>query len=62
MAEYKTSEAQRRAVKNYEQKRTRGEANQGRAKTFVRKYATVDDMKELIDIFNENHAEQIEIR
>lgn len=55
MAESKTSEAQKKASKAYyEKNKERALMNNRRtaARTFVRRYATKEDMENLIEIFN----------
>lgn len=55
MTESKTSEAQKKAIKAYyEKNKERALMNNRRtaARTFVRRYATKEDMENLIEIFN----------
>lgn len=55
MTEAKTSEAQKKASKAYyEKNKERALMNNRRtaARTFVRRYATKEDMENLIEIFN----------
>lgn len=55
MTESKTSEAQKKASKAYyEKNKERALMNNRRtaARTFVRRYATKEDMENLIEIFN----------
>ena len=59
LKELKTSEAQRRATKKWEQNNPeakRYSRNKGNARTFARKYAkTLEEVEELLEIFkNEN--------
>lgn len=63
MTESKTSEAQKKASKAYyEKNKERALMNNRRtaARTFVRRYATKEDMENLIEIFNnENPNEKL---
>lgn len=60
----KVSEAQKRAVKKYNEKnkeKIRRESYKRTAKSFVRNHATNDEMKELIKIFkteNKNYLKE----
>ena len=54
MTSYKTSKAQRRATKKWEERnpdRKRFLRNRSNARTFVRHYADKDDMNELNEIY-----------
>ena len=54
MASYKTSEAQRRATRNWEKRnpeRKRYLRSRSNARTFVRHSADEEDIQELIDIY-----------
>lgn len=54
MTKLKTTEAQRRASRNYEKRnpeKTKIDNYKRSARTFFRHYATSDDIDELIDIF-----------
>lgn len=56
--EYKTTEAQRRAVKNYKKRnreQTKINSYKSSARTFVRHYATREELKELIEIFEKEN-------
>lgn len=63
MANYKTSEAQRRATRKYKERnpeQTKISRYRSHARTFVRHYATEEDMAELEEIFkkeNPNYTE-----
>ena len=65
MTESKTSEAQKKASKAYyEKNKERALMNNRRtaARTFVRRYATKEDMENLIEIFNnENPNAKLEL-
>ena len=56
--EYKTTEAQRAAIKRYREKNpeaTKKIRYRGQARTFARHHATREEMEELMEIFeNEN--------
>ena len=58
MASYKTSEAQRRATRNWEKRnpeRKRYLRSRSNARTFVRHWAVDEDVAELLEIYkNEN--------
>ena len=64
--EYKTTAAQRKAVKNYKKRnpeQTKINSYKSSARTFVRHYATKEELKELIEIFKkENPNNKITIR
>ena len=54
MADLKTTEAQRRASRNYDKRnpeKTKVENYRRSARTFFRHHATQDDIDDLIDIF-----------
>ena len=56
--EYKTTEAQRRAVKNNKKRnreQTKINSYKSSARTFVRHYATREELKELIEIFEKEN-------
>ena len=56
--EYKTTEAQRRAVKNYNSRnkdKKRIDSYKSSARTFVRHHATREDLNELIEIFEKEN-------
>lgn len=58
MVDYKTSEAQRKASRNWEEKnpdRKRYIRYRSNARTFVRHWADDEDMQELIDIYKEEN-------
>ena len=58
MVSYKTSEAQRRATRNWEKRnpeRKRYLRSRSNARTFVRHSADEEDMQELIDIYKEEN-------
>ena len=59
MKELKTSEAQRRATRKWEQNNPdakRYSRNKGNARTFARKYAkTLEEVEELVDIFKKEN-------
>jgi len=53
----KVSEAQKKASRNYEERnreQTRINSYRRTARLFVKSYATEEDMRELIKIYNEN--------
>lgn len=58
MEDKKTSEAQKRATQNWRKRnpeKARYNGSKSSARTFVRKYASQEDMDELMEIFkNEN--------
>lgn len=64
MGKYKTSEAQRRASKKYRKKnpeRTKITSYRTTARTFVRHYATKEDMENLMEVFkkeNKNYKKE----
>ena len=64
MGKYKTSEAQRRAVKRYKKRnpeRTRITRYRTNARTFARHYATKEDMENLMEVFkkeNKNYKKE----
>lgn len=56
--EYKTSEAQRAAIKRYQKRnphQTRLTSYRTTARTFVRHHATKEEMEELIEIFKKEN-------
>lgn len=58
MTKLKTTEAQRRASKNYKQRnpeQTRINRYRSNARTFVRHHAKEEDMKELLEIFEKEN-------
>lgn len=58
MAKLKTTEAQRRASKNYKQRnpeQTKVNRYRSNARTFVRHHATKNDIYDLIDIFRKEN-------
>lgn len=58
MTDFKTTEAQRRASKNYKKRnpeQTRINRYRSNARTFVRYHAKQEDMKELLEIFEKEN-------
>ena len=64
MTKLKTTEAQRRASKNYKKRnpeQTRINRYRSNARTFVRHHATKDDMENLMEVFkkeNKNYKKE----
>ena len=64
MGKYKTSEAQRRAVKRYKKRnpeQTRINRYRSNARTFVRHHAKEEDMENLMEVFkkeNKNYKKE----
>lgn len=56
MSGLKTDTNQRKAVNNYYSKLTAYDRTKQQAKTFVRKHATEEDLKELAAVYNETHG------
>ena len=54
--ELKTNKAVRKAVNNYYNKLTAYDRTKQQAKTFVRKHAQLDDLKELIRVYNDSYG------
>lgn len=56
--EYKTTEAQRAAIKRYRERNpeaTKIIRYRGQARTFARHHATLEEMEELMDIFKKEN-------
>ena len=62
MASYKTSEAQRRATRNWEKRnpeRKRYLRSRSNARTFVRHWATDADVAKLLEIYKNENADSL---
>lgn len=59
--ELKTDATVRRAVNNYYRKLTAYDRTKQQSHTFVRKHARLEDIEELIRLYNETHNSDLEL-